>query len=336
MRTPQQLTRFGLAGAVNTAVAYLVFALLLFLGIHYTLATLLGGITGLVVGYHTTGGFVFRYRGESRWLRFIAAFIVIYLLNIGTQRALRPHLDPYLSGAIGTLVSVLVSFALNRWFVFRADKQPDGYSENYARIQIRRSQNPLRRLVRAYYLRDIVRYVEGPSIDVGCGAGDLLARLPAGSLGLEINPAAVAYGRSRGLNVDLYDPATDGYRLETVPPNTYRTILFTHVLEHLEDPGSALEAVFESSERTGIRRVVVTLPCERGFRFDVTHRTYVDEAYLRQRGLLSRADFVPLVMRRFPLNFRWLGKIYTFHELRVVFQRSDASTAANFTRPDER
>lgn len=324
MRAPiRQLMRFGLAGAFNTTVAYVVFALLLYLGMHYALATFLGGLAGLVVGYRTNSRFVFGHRGESRWLRFFSVFLLVYLLNISIQRLLHPYLDPYLSGGVATAASFLVSFALNRRFVFGADDEsPLGYGEAYAQVQIGRSRNPLRRLVRAYYLRDIVRYVEGPAIDVGCGTGDLLALLPEGSLGLEINPAVVAYGRSIGLKVEPYDPATDGYRLDMVPPNTYETVLFTHVLEHLEDPGLALATVFESSPRTGIRRVVLTLPCERGFRFDPTHRTYVDEAYLRERGLLSRTDFSPVVIRRFPLNLRWLGRVYTFHELRVVFLRN--------------
>ncbi|GMU46712.1 MAG: hypothetical protein AMXMBFR26_14940 [Porticoccaceae bacterium] len=327
MQTIGLLTRFGIAGAINTSMAYLVFALLVFLGIHYTVATFLGGIAGLVVGYYTTGGFVFRYRGETRWLRFISVFIVIYLLNISVQKLLRPHLDPYLSGACGALVSMLMSFMLNRSFVFRSAEQPTGYGETYASIQIRRSRNPLRRLVRAYYLRDIVRYVEGPAIDVGCGAGDLLALLPVGSLGLEVNPAAVAYGQSIGLNVELYDPEADRYRFDMIPRGRYRTILFTHVLEHLDEPGRALKTVFESASRTGIRRIVITVPCQRGFRFDSTHRTYVDETYLRQQGLLCRQDFVPVVMCWFPINWRWLGSLYTYHELRVVFERNDSQFA---------
>ena len=328
MQTIRQLIRFGLAGAINTGVAYLVFALLLFMGVHYTIATLLGGVAGLVVGYYTTGGFVFRYRGETRWLRFIGVFIVIYLLNISVQKLLRPYLDPYLSGAGGALASMLVSFVLNRFLVFRPVERPADYGDSYASVQIERSRNPLRRLVRTYYLRDIVRHVEGPAIDVGCGAGDLLALLPAGSLGLEINPAAVAYGRSIGLNVDLYDPETDGYRFEMIPPETYRTVLFTHVLEHLDEPGRALEAVFESAGRTGVRRIVITVPCQKGFRFDSTHRTYVDEIYLRQQGLLSRQDFSPVVMRWFPINWCWLGRLYTYHELRVVFERNDSQVVA--------
>jgi putative flippase GtrA len=319
----RQLIRFGLAGILNTAVAYLAFALLLFLGLHYTLATLIGGAAGLIVGYYTTGGFVFGHCGDNRWLRFIATFAVIYFLNIGVQYFLRRYLDPYLSGALGTFASLLASFALNKWFVFRpAPARPSEYDDAYARAQIARSRDPLRRLVRAYYLRDIVRHVEGPAVDVGCGSGDLLARLPDGSLGLEINPAAVAYGRSIGLHVDLYDPESDGYRFEMLPPHKYRTVLFTHVLEHLDNPEQVLEAVFDAAPRTGIERVVVTLPCERGFAFDPTHRTFVNEPYLRDRGLFCRDDFSPLVVRRFPVNLRWLGRIYTFLELRVVFQRN--------------
>ncbi len=196
---------------------------------------------------------------------------------------------------------------------------PDRFNEEYAAIQVRRSRNPLRRLVRYWYLSDILKHVNGPGIDFGCGAGDLLARMPTGSIGLELNPAAVEYCRGRGLDVFPYDPESDGYRLEEIQSGKYRCMFFTHVLEHLESPDEVLRRVLCSCRRIGVTRVVITQPCEKGFKFDQTHRTYVDPVYFRESGLFELEGFSVSSHYHFPLNVSWLGSYYTFHEWRVVY-----------------
>lgn len=331
----RQLIRFGLAGAFNTVVAYLLFSLLLFLGMHYTFATLLGGLAGWAVGYRTTGNFAFNYHGESRIFAFTGIFILLFFINIGIQRTMQPFVNPYVGGGVATTVCFLASFTLNRGFVFRPaqEERPLSYNTAYAETQIKRSSNSLRRMIRYFYLRDIARYTEGATIDMGCGSGDMLSFLPEGSVGLEVNPAAVEYGRSIGLQVFQYDPEVDGYSLESIPPGPYQTILFTHVLEHLERPDQVLETIFRSCVKIGIQHVVLTLPCEKGFKFDPTHRTFIDEVYLRGHSLLDRQDFVPTVIKYFPFDVKCLGRIYTYHELRVVFVRNkiDCTLEANPT-----
>ena len=46
---------------------------------------------------------------------------------------------------------------------------------------------------------------DGPTLDYGCGAGELLELLPAGSEGAEVNREAVEYCRSKGLRVSQTD-----------------------------------------------------------------------------------------------------------------------------------
>ena len=45
-------------------------------------------------------------------------------------------------------------------------------------------RSPLRKLLRRPYLRAAAGFVEGAAVDLGCGVGELLSRLPAGSMGL--------------------------------------------------------------------------------------------------------------------------------------------------------
>ncbi len=70
----------------------------------------------------------------------------------------------------------------------------------YASKQIAREQNHLRRAVRSVYLRTLLKLTEGAVCDLGCGAGSFLRYAPYGSVGLDINPHAVAYCRASGVS----------------------------------------------------------------------------------------------------------------------------------------
>lgn len=327
-----EFLRFVAVGVLNTAVAYAVFAALLFFHVHYTAATLVGGVAGMLVGFKTTGVYVFKNPDNRRIVRFALVFVLMYGVNVGIQYVLNPFVNGYASGGFATVLTVFLSYALNRSFVFARDRAPAGgrdpaqtgkdeFGSAYAAIQIRRSRNPLRRMVRSFYLSAIVRHAVGRGIDFGCGSGDLLRLLPAGSVGLEVNPAAVAYCREHGLDVRLYSPETDQYRLQDLPEHAYGTFFISHVLEHLADPATAMRALFAACRRLGVTRIVITLPCKRGFSFDKTHKTFVDEVYLTAKGLWNCEGFSASARRYFPINAKWIGDYYTFHELRIIYDR---------------
>jgi O-antigen chain-terminating methyltransferase len=95
------------------------------------------------------------------------------------------------------------------------------------------------------YLPDVHR-LAGPGgvVDLGCGRGEWLALLRAAGVtarGVDANPAFVAAGRARGLDMELGDAL--GY-LEALPPNSIDVVTAFHVIEHLatEDLLALLEA----------------------------------------------------------------------------------------------
>ena len=77
------------------------------------------------------------------------------------------------------------------------------FDQRYTDYQSERSA--LRKQVRRIYLRSAASQLHGPVLDFGCGVGELLEKLPAGSLGLEYNLATVAHCRGKGLEVEAYD-----------------------------------------------------------------------------------------------------------------------------------
>jgi SAM-dependent methyltransferase len=95
------------------------------------------------------------------------------------------------------------------------------------------------------YLSDVHR-LAGPGgvVDLGCGRGEWLALLRTAGVvarGVDANPAFVAAGRARGLDMELGDAL--GY-LEALPPDSIDMVTAFHVIEHLatEDLLALLEA----------------------------------------------------------------------------------------------
>ena len=201
-----------------------------------------------------------------------------------------------------------------------------GFDEAYAEEQLRRSRHPLRRLVKGFYLRNILREVSGPAIDFGCGAGQLLERLPTGSVGLEVNPALVRTLQARRLNAVQYDAAADNLALSGLQPGRYSTFVMAHVLEHFDDAAGALRALLRACRRLDVERFVLVVPGWKGYQSDATHKTFVDFGYLRREGLLACEGYALKTARHFPLDVESLGRHFVFHELTAVLQRQGAGS----------
>jgi len=202
------------------------------------------------------------------------------------------------------------------------------FDERYAAEQLRRSRHPLRRLIKNLYLRNILRYVDGPTIDFGCGAGQLLARLPAGSIGLEVNPALVRELQAAGLNVARYNTAEDGFQLAGLSAGRYSTFVMAHVLEHFDEAAGVLRRLLRSCGRLGVRRFILVVPGRKGYLSDATHRTFVDRAYLERERLLRCEGFSLTLARHFPVDCEALGSYFIYHELIAVFQRQESGSGA--------
>lgn len=196
------------------------------------------------------------------------------------------------------------------------------YDERYAVEQLRRSRHPLRRVIKHFYLDNILSDVKGSTIDFGCGAGQLLARLPKGSVGLEVNPYLVKYLQAAKLNAMLYDANADQFRLSGLPENQFRTFVIAHVLEHFPDSAGTLRTLCQSCLRLGVDRIVAIVPGAKGFQSDATHRTFVTRSYLKQHELFKCGGYRIVRTGYFPINFEAVGKYFTFHEFKFVYERS--------------
>lgn len=194
------------------------------------------------------------------------------------------------------------------------------YGEDYARYQLDRSW--LRKLVRRIYLQSAAAQLAGPTVDLGCGVGELLSRLPEGSLGLDINPVSVEHCRRRGLDAQIYDGEADDWSLRLLAGRSdLRSLVVGHVLEHLDTPMHKLSRLLSACAGLGMSRVLVIVPGQRGFASDGTHRTFIDAAMLSDPSVTNGTGFTLRSTRHFPIDAAMVGKILTHLELQAVFER---------------
>ncbi|MEJ7746737.1 MAG: methionine biosynthesis protein MetW [Luteimonas sp.] len=192
-----------------------------------------------------------------------------------------------------------------------------GFDADYTDYQVNRSA--LRKIVRRAYLRSAASLLQGPTLDFGCGAGELLAQLPKGSKGLEYNQATVEHCRDNGLDVDWYDGEPDRWRLSVIPDGRcFESMVVSHVLEHLDAPIEILGRLLSATQRMGVSRVLVIVPGRAGYRIDDTHRTFVDLDMLSAPAVLEGTGFRMQQARYFPGNVRVLGDWFPHHELQVL------------------
>lgn len=114
-----EFIRFVLVAILNTAFGYGIFAFLLWIGLHYTLALLLGTIIAILFNFKTYGVLVFRNGNNRLIVRFVLVYVFLYLCNVGGIALLKwCGLSSYLAGLIMLVPVGLLGYLLNKKFVY--------------------------------------------------------------------------------------------------------------------------------------------------------------------------------------------------------------------------
>jgi putative flippase GtrA len=112
--------RFAAVGIVNTAFGYLVYALMLSIGLGYATASAVATVIGVLFNFKTTGVFVFRSHENRLILRFFGVYVVVYCANLtGLWLLDQSGVDPYTAGLITLLPAAVIAFLLNKNLVFK-------------------------------------------------------------------------------------------------------------------------------------------------------------------------------------------------------------------------
>lgn len=119
-RLDSRFVRFLLVGGLNTAFGYGFFALLIALKLPVPLAVLISNIGAVLFNFRSTGRLVFGSRDNRLLWRFVANYGVMYALNLAALEGLMHlGLGVYAASALLILPLAIVSFTLNKTFVFR-------------------------------------------------------------------------------------------------------------------------------------------------------------------------------------------------------------------------
>lgn len=121
MQAKSELICYLFVGVLNTLFGYTVFAFFVFAGLHYALATLIATVIGVIFNFITMGRLVFRNNDNRLVGRFILAYGVLYLLNVGMLSLIAnlQLINIYYSAAVLLIPMATLSFVFNKFFVFR-------------------------------------------------------------------------------------------------------------------------------------------------------------------------------------------------------------------------
>jgi len=110
---------FLLVGGMNTLFGYSIFALLIFLEIHYTLAAFISTCVGILFNFKTTGKIVFQNTDNTLLFKFVLVYCVLYIINILILKIFTiVHINLYIGGAIAIIPIAVLGFILNKNLVF--------------------------------------------------------------------------------------------------------------------------------------------------------------------------------------------------------------------------
>lgn len=197
-------------------------------------------------------------------------------------------------------------------------QKPDTKGDEYAaRLQTLGDARWKRVLnVQAPYRWNLRRLELGRCLDVGCGIGRNLASLPAGSVGVDHNEAAIAAARQRGMSA--YTSA-EFANSPDAQQGRFDSALFAHVIEHMDEKAAqALIRSYLPYVRSGGKLVFIT-PQEKGYTTDETHVRFVDFDALSE--LATACGLTPRRRYSFPFP-RVTGKVFAYNEFVVVCHKA--------------
>ncbi|MBN1532965.1 MAG: GtrA family protein [Spirochaetes bacterium] len=116
--------RFLIVGGFNTLFGYSIYAFIIFIGLHYSLAAFISTVLGILFSFKTTGLIVFQSHNNLLIFKYFGVYAVRYLLNVlGLIILCSYQINEYVGGAVLILPLGYLSFTLNKRFVFKTEKR---------------------------------------------------------------------------------------------------------------------------------------------------------------------------------------------------------------------
>lgn len=133
-------TRFLMAGIINAIFGWIVYSITILFGFASWFALIIGLIAGITFNFATIGGYVFRSMTLQYLPKFIASYVLIYLINLSCLQLIEQWIiQPILSQLILTPPIAIISYILQSYFVFK--KTSYNLSNSDIKIQSRNIKN---------------------------------------------------------------------------------------------------------------------------------------------------------------------------------------------------
>ncbi|MEH2066868.1 MAG: GtrA family protein [Nostoc sp.] len=115
----KRFIRFLIVGVINTLFGYSLFSLLILLSFRYEVAALISTMCGVLFNFKTIGIIVFKNNNNFLIFKFIGVYIIIYFLQILFLKQLLAYkINLFVAGALILFPLALISYTLNKIFVF--------------------------------------------------------------------------------------------------------------------------------------------------------------------------------------------------------------------------
>ncbi len=118
---PEQFVSFLFVGVLNTLVGYGLYAFFVWVGFNYIWAPFFSTVLGILFNFKTIGVIVFQSHNNRLIGKFFGVYGIVYVCNVLGLKifALCGVENMYISGAVLVLPLALLSFILNKKWVFK-------------------------------------------------------------------------------------------------------------------------------------------------------------------------------------------------------------------------
>lgn len=116
-----QFISFLFVGVLNTLVGYGLYAFFVWVGFNYVWAPFFSTVLGILFNFKTIGVIVFQSHNNRLIGKFFGVYAIVYVCNVLGLKgfALCGVENMYISGAVLVLPLALLSFILNKKWVFK-------------------------------------------------------------------------------------------------------------------------------------------------------------------------------------------------------------------------
>ena len=126
-----QFLKFGIVGLSNTAISYIIYFILVYIGLHYLIASIMAFIISVLNSFFWNNKYVFK-RDDAQKRNIIHSLIKTYISYAFTGLILQNlllflfidilHISKYLAPFFGLIVTIPLNFILNKKWAFQTAK----------------------------------------------------------------------------------------------------------------------------------------------------------------------------------------------------------------------